>query len=258
MTTLFSTLVSPVCAFMSKVNERVLVAIPAYNEQATITNVIQRVRDSLPEFDLLVVNDGSNDSTAQILKDLRVPVATHLCNLGYGCAIQTAIKYAHQMNYDLLITLDADGQHHPEQVRHLYTVSCEANWDLLIGSRYVERHDYSSAPLARRIGMQLFSAVVRILTGRAIYDTTSGLKVMRRSVFVPLSRWHCLDFHAEAIVYLIKLGYRVGESPILVAERIAGESMYSFASLITYPIKTTIMTAVAAVAANSIRRRSSA
>ena len=239
---------------MSVANEQVLIAIPAYNEQARIANVIQRVRDSLPEFDLLVVNDGSSDSTAQILKDLKVLVATHLCNLGYGRAIQTAIKYALQMNYDVLITLDGDGQHHPEQVRHLYTVSCEASWDLLIGSRYVETHDYSSAPLGRRIGMQLFSVLVRILTGRAIYDTTSGLKVMRRSVFVPLSRWHCLDFHAEAIVYLMKLGYRVGEAPISVAERIAGESMYSFGSLFKYPINTGIMNAMAALAANSTRK----
>lgn len=250
-------MVDPVHAFMSETNERILVAIPTYNEQETIANVIQRVRDALPEFDLLVVNDGSSDSTAQILKDLRVLVAPHLYNLGYGHAIQTAIKFAHQMNYDVLITLDADGQHYPEQVRHLYTVSCESSWDLLIGSRYLETHDYSSVPLGRRIGMQLFAALVRILTGRVIYDTTSGLKVMRRSVFVPLSRWHCLDFHAEAIVYLIKLGYRVGEAPISVAERIAGGSMYSFASLFKYPINTGIMTAMAVMEANSIRRRSS-
>ena len=243
---------------MAKANERVLVGIPVYNEQETIANVVQRVRDCLPEFDLLVVNDGSTDSTAQILKDLRVRVAPHLCNLGYGRAIQTAIKYAHQMNYDVLITLDGDGQHYPEQVRRLYTVSCEASWDLLIGSRYVETHDYSGARVCRRIGMQLFSAVVTILTGRRIYDTTSGLKVMRRSVFGPLSRWYCLDFHAEAIVYLIKLGHRVGEAPISVVERTAGESsMYSFASLFKYPINTGLMTAIAAVATNPIRRRSS-
>jgi len=242
---------------MSESNERVLIAIPAYNEQGTVANVIRRVRDSLPEFDLLVVNDGSSDSTPQILKDLRVLVATHLCNLGYGRAIQTAIKYAYQMKYDVLITLDADGQHYPEQVRHLYAVSCEASWDLLIGSRYIETRDYCTEPVCRRIGKQLFSALVRILTGRTIYDTTSGMKVMRRSVFAPLSRWHCLDFHAEAIVYLIKLGYRVGEAPISVAKRIAGgSSMYSFVSLFEYPTNTGIMTVMAAVVA-SIQRRSS-
>ena len=238
--------------------ERVLVAIPAYNEQATIADVVRRVRSSLPEFDLLVINDGSADSTAEILRSLGVVVATHLCNLGYGRAIQTAIKYAHQLNYDVLITLDADGQHHPEQVYRLYRESREASWDLLIGSRYIETRDYSREPIGRRMGMQLFSVVAKLLTGRAIYDTTSGLKVMRRSIFAPLARWHFLDCHAEAIVYLLSLGYRVGESPISVAERTAGHSMYSFASLFQYPVNTGIMAAIAAVEGKLLQRRPSA
>jgi glycosyltransferase involved in cell wall biosynthesis len=212
----------------------------------------------MPEFDLLVINDGSTDSTSEVLTDLGVVVATHLSNLGYGRAIGTAIKYAHQMNYDVLITLDADGQHQPEQVQGLYRESREAGWDLLIGSRYVQTRDYSGAPVGRRMGMRLFSGAVRALTGRAIYDTTSGLKVMRRSIFAPLLRWHFLDFHAEAIVYLMRLGYRVGESPISVAERTAGQSMYSFASLFAYPLNTGIMSILAVVEAKAVQRRSSA
>jgi glycosyltransferase involved in cell wall biosynthesis len=243
---------------MLQANERILIAVPAYNEQATITDVVRRVRASLPEFDLLVINDGSTDSTSEILRDLGVVVATHLCNLGYGRAIQTAIKYAHQMNYDVLITLDADGQHYPEQVQRVYRESLEFGWDMLIGSRYVETRDYSSAPVGRRMGMRLFSGAVKTLTGHAIYDTTSGLKVMRHSIFVPLLRWHFLDFHAEAIVYLIKLGYRVGESPISVAERTAGQSMYSFSSLFQYPLNTGIMAVMAVVQAKLMQRRPAA
>jgi glycosyltransferase involved in cell wall biosynthesis len=240
---------------MSQPFERVLIAIPAYNEQATITDVVRRARTSMRGFDLLVINDGSTDSTSEILRKLGVLAATHLCNLGYGSAIQTAIKYAHQMNYDALITLDADGQHHPEQLHRLYRESRELGWDMLIGSRYIETQDYSSAPIGRRIGMRLFSSAVKIFTGCAIYDTTSGLKVMRRSVFVPLARWHFLDFHAEAIVYLMRLGYRVGESSISVAERTAGQSMYSFASLFQYPLNTGIMMALAVVEAKLTQKR---
>jgi len=238
--------------------DHVLIAIPAYNEQATIAGIVRRVRACMPEVDLLVINDGSTDSTSEILRDLEVIVAPHLCNLGYGRAIQTAIKYAHQMNYDVLITLDADGQHHPEQVQKLYCESREVGWDMLIGSRYVETRDYTGAPVGRRMGMRLFSAVVKTLTGYSIYDTTSGLKVMRRSIFVPLLRWHFLDFHAEAIVYLISLGYRVGESRISVAERTEGQSMYSFSSLFKYPLTTGIMTVMAAVQAKVMQRRSAA
>ena len=122
------------------------------------------------------------DATGDILKRLGVTTARHLCNLGYGRAIQTAIKYAITCDYDVLISLDADGQHDPEQVQALYDFEMEQGFDLLIGSRYVKTHDYSQSPLGRRLGMKLFSALVRAITGQRIHDTTSGLKVIRRRV----------------------------------------------------------------------------
>jgi glycosyltransferase involved in cell wall biosynthesis len=233
---------------------RVLVAIPACNEEGTIQQVVGRVRESLPDFDLLVINDGSRDATAEILERLGVVTATHLCNLGYGRAIQTAIKYALSCEYDVLITLDADGQHHPEQVLSLYRAGQGHNWDVLIGSRYVQTRDYSEAPLGRRVGMQLFSLLVRAITGHRIYDTTSGLKVIRRTVFEPLTHWHFIDFHAEAIVYLLRLGYSIGEYPITVAERKQGQSMYSLLSHFTYPLKTSLILLLGVVQAGLTRR----
>jgi glycosyltransferase involved in cell wall biosynthesis len=240
---------------MRSSTDRVLVAIPAYDEEATISKVIQRVRESMPNFDLLIVNDGSRDATGQILQSLDVVTATHLCNLGYGRAIQTAIKYALNCDYDVLITLDADGQHLPEQVQDLYKESISAGWDVLIGSRYVKTHDYSHSSLGRRIGMQLFSVLVRLIAGQRIYDTTSGLKVIRRKVFEPLTYWHFVDFHAEAIVYLMRLGYHIGEYPISVAERAHGQSMYSVLSHFKYPLKTFLMIFLGVIEAGLTRRR---
>jgi len=233
---------------------RVLVAIPAYNEAGSIRTVIERVRTSLPDFDLLVVNDGSRDATGAILTQLGVVTTTHLCNLGYGRAIQTALSYAQRCGYDVLITLDADGQHHPEQVKTLYTEHLRGGWDVLIGSRYVASHDYSQSPVGRRIGMWIFSWLVRLVGRRHIYDTTSGLKIIRRSVFEPLTRWHFIDFHAEAIVYLLRLGYLVGEYPITVAERRHGHSMYSLLSHVTYPLKTLLILLIGVVEAELTRR----
>jgi len=233
---------------------RVLVAIPAYNEAGSIRTVVERVRASLPDFDLLVVNDGSRDATGQILTQLGVVTTTHLCNLGYGRAIQTALTYAQRCDYDVLITLDADGQHAPEQIKTLYTENLRGGWDVLIGSRYVESHDYSQSPLGRRIGMRIFSWLVRLVGRRHIYDTTSGLKIIRRSVFEPLTRWHFIDFHAEAIVYLLRLGYLVGEYPITVAERRHGQSMYSLLSHVTYPLKTLLILLIGIVEAELTRR----
>jgi len=233
---------------------RVLVAIPAFNEERSVKAVIERVREYLVDFDLLVVNDGSRDRTGRILRELGVMSATHLCNLGYGRAIQTAIKYALRFDYDTLITLDADGQHHPEHVRSAYDAHVKGGWDVLIGSRYVESRDYSQSPLGRRIGMRLFSWLVRVVGRKQIYDTTSGLKIIRRSAFEPLARWHFIDFHAEAIVYLLRLGYRIGEYPIVVSERKHGQSMYSWLSHVTYPVKTLLILLIGIVEAEITRR----
>ncbi len=239
----------------SQLSKSIIVAIPAYNEECTIEAVVKRVRQALPDFDLLVINDGSTDETGETLNRLRVVTATHVCNLGYGRAIQTAIKYALDCNYDVLITLDADGQHSPEQILNLLAASQSEEWDVLIGSRYVATRGYSPAPLGRRIGMKLFSLMAKAITGQRIYDTTSGLKLIKRTAFEPLTHWHFIDFHAEAIVYLLRLGYRVIEAPITAAERTQGVSMYSWLSHITYPLKTSLILLLGVVEAGLTRRR---
>jgi len=232
---------------------RVLVGIPAYNEEKTIAGVVAQVRDALPTADILVVNDGSQDGTADVLHDLGIRTARHLCNLGYGRALQTAIKYAHRHGYDVLITLDADGQHRPEQVRGM--LQAFGDWDYFIGSRYVATHHYLDAPLGRRIGMQAFSLVTGLVTGRRIYDTTSGLKIIHRRVFEPLTQWHFVDFHAEAIVFLTRLGFRIGEYPITVEPRRHGQSMYNNLSHLIYPLQTLLMVLLGAVQGELTRQR---
>jgi glycosyltransferase involved in cell wall biosynthesis len=240
---------------MSQSASRILIAIPAYNEAGTIADVVGRVRASLPGHDLLVVNDGSRDATGRIVEALDAAVATHLCNLGYGRAVQTAIMYALDRGYDALVTLDADGQHQPEQIEGLLREFESGGWDMLIGSRYVETRGYHGAPLGRRVGMQLFSVIVKAVMGRRVYDTSSGLKVIRRTVFAPLAHWHFVDFHAEAIVYLMRLGYRIGEHPVTVAERTQGHSMYTTVNYFKYPLKTSMLVLLGIIEAALTRRR---
>lgn len=236
---------------------RVLVAVPAFNEAETIAEVVARVRQSLAGFDLLVINDGSTDGTQEILDGLGVRTAQHLCNLGYGRAIQTAIKFAAHERYDALITLDADGQHAPEQVLALYREFEESRGDCVVGSRFVTGRGYGGAPFDRRLGMLLFSWLTWIFAGKRIYDTTSGLKAIRSTVFEPLARWHFVDFHAEAIVYLSRLGFKVAEFPITVAERRTGVSMYSPFKALVYPLKTALMVLLAVAHAGYSRPRAS-
>jgi len=240
---------------MTQPSNRTLVAIPAYNEAGTIAAVVESVRTSLPSCDLLVINDGSGDATGQILETLDTTVATHLCNLGYGRAIQTAIMYALECGYDALVTLDADGQHYPEQIAGLLEEFERGGWDVLIGSRYMGGRGYQGAPLGRRIGMQLFSMLVRMVIGKQVFDTSSGMKVIRRTVFDPLTHWHFVDFHAEAIVYLMRLGYRIGEFPVTVAERTQGTSMYTPLAYFKYPLKTSMLVLLGIIEAALTRRR---
>ena len=241
----------------NKSKPRILVAIPAYNEETTIQHVVNTVRRHLPGLDLLVVNDGSSDATAKVLCQLKVTTAAHLCNLGYGRAIQTAIKYAQINEYDMLVTLDADGQHHPEQVRGMLEEFMLCEVDVMIGSRYIKAKNYSDSPLGRRIGMRLFSALTGTITQQRVYDTTSGLKIIRRRAFEPLTKWQFVDFHAEAIIYLLRLGYRIGEYPITVSQRVHGQSMYSALSHIDYPLKTCMMVFLGVIQAGLNQRRNS-
>lgn len=237
-----------------KSSRRVLIAVPAYNEVATIADVVQRLRQTVPDLDLIVINDGSYDQTGKILDDLGVLTATHLCNLGYGRAIQTAISYALRQGYDALVTFDADGQHLPEQISDLIQEFFNNQWDVLIGSRYVKFQHYLNIPLGRRVGMILFSYLVKLLTGQRIYDTTSGLKILGVKALRSLEHGRFVDFHAEAIVYLIRLGYRIGEYPINMAERHYGQSMYSVISHVKYPLKTFLMTILGFLDASLARR----
>jgi glycosyltransferase involved in cell wall biosynthesis len=234
----------------------VLVAIPAFNEAPTIASVVTSVRAAAPDFDLLVVNDGSLDATETVLRQLGVRTATHLCNLGYGRALQTAIKYADRFGYDVLITLDADGQHRADDLIRLRDAFSGGGYDLLIGSRFVATRQYASEPTVRRLGMVLFSALIALFTGQRVYDTSSGLKVISRRVFDVLAGRPFVDFHAEAIAYLIGSGFRVGEFPIEVAERRHGESMYNALSAVKYPFKVAFLIAVGTVDARWLRRRS--
>lgn len=238
-----------------EVQERVLIAVPAFNEEGTVGQVIDGLRRALPKFDLLVIDDGSTDGTAGILDRMGVTTERHPGNLGYGRAIQTAFGYASRGGYDKLITVDADGQHPPDEVIALYMASLDRAEDLLIGSRFIESRDYSGAPLGRRTGMRLFSLLARLFTGRQVYDTTSGLRIIRRSVFEPLTRFRFIDLHAEAIVYLLRLGYQVGEYPICTKERTRGRSMYTLLSCFTYPVKTSFHMVLGLIQAELSKRR---
>ena len=233
---------------------RTLIAIPAHNEARTIESVLGETRRALPGADIVVVDDGSDDDTSERVRGCGAIAVRHATNLGYGRAVQTALKYALARGYETLVTLDGDGQHDPSTLPGLVGTFEERGYDLCIGSRYVSSRSYRGAPAGRQLGMRSFSALTALLTGQRIYDTTSGFKAMRRTIFAPLVRWHFVDFHAEALVYLLRLGFKVGEHPVVMRERAHGQSMYSLLSSFKYPAKTLLLVALGLMQAEIERR----
>jgi glycosyltransferase involved in cell wall biosynthesis len=234
-------------------DEKVLIVIPAYNEEASIAAVILRLRQIVPQYDRVIVNDGSTDKTGKVVdtmgeKQLKLP-----CNIGYGMALQTGLKYGLIKGYDVIISLDADGQHQPEDVPRLVEFLNSSDVDMVIGSRFCETKAYDT-PYYRRMGQLFFSHLTKMFLGYRIYDTSSGFKALRASACKVVVDGIFMDFHIETIVQMSLLNLKIKEFPIIVLERTAGQSMHSLASVFQYPIKTILLTITVLMDAILIRR----
>lgn len=217
---------------------RGLVVIPAFNEEASLPAVLAELAGCGYGLDVVVVDDCSTDGTAAAARAAGVRVLSHDVNRGYRHALRTGMRHALAGGYEAVIFLDADGQHRPASVAELLRRATAADEPaVVIGSRYVGAQAYSG-PLGRRLGRQIFSLLCYAAAAVRIWDTTSGLKLLRRrAVELMVSETFC-DLHAEAIVYLARAGLRVVEVPIAFEERRAGESMYGWTSAIRYPAET--------------------
>jgi len=215
-----------------------IVVIPAYNEEATIAAVVGDLLAENLGADILVVDDGSTDGTAGILRTLPVLVVSHPVNLGYGAAVQTGMLYAVRHGYDHLVLMDADGQHLPSQVGLLLEELAKGQ-DIVIGSRFAEGSRPRGMPVLRRAGIAFFSCLARALGGARIRDVTSGFQAMRRPVFEFLAEEYPVQSpDAEVIVMLGLKRFRVAEVPARVRPRQAGTSMYASAgAVLYYPFK---------------------
>lgn len=218
----------------------VLILMPAFNEVRTIGGVLECVRHHAPDCDVIVVNDGSRDGTREAVEAAGAAQIVLPCNLGYGPALQAGFRYAEMAGYTTVVLLDADGQHDPADIPRVLEAMDRSGADVVIGSRFVNGGWYSG-PLPRRLGMQFFSLLTKLLIGQRIYDTTSGFKALRAVAYRPLISGHFLDFHAECLVFWGKLGLRIAEVPIATRPRSDGRSMYSWFTLMNYPFKTLML-----------------
>jgi glycosyltransferase involved in cell wall biosynthesis len=226
-----------------------LVVIPAYNEAPRIGDVLAAVARHAPDFDRLVVDDGSADATAAAARAAGATVVSHPFNLGYGAALQTGYRWALRHGYAVVVQLDADGQHDPAGVLALAAPVLAGELDLVLGSRFHPGSSYRMQPL-RRLGSRWFSGLVRWLTGLSISDPTTGFQALSRAVLrLYTSDAFPADYpDADMPVLLHRNGLRVGERPVRMFERPELPSMHHGLRVLYYVYKMTL-----AILMNAIR-----
>jgi glycosyltransferase involved in cell wall biosynthesis len=223
----------------------VLVIIPALEEEASLPATLSGLRAAAPDVDVLVVDDGSRDSTARIARDAGVEVARHPFNMGVGGALQTGFRVAVERGYDIGVQFDADGQHDPEDLAAVVGPVADGRCDVCIGSRYVRPTGYH-APVLRRIGMRLFSGVVRLAIGQRVSDTTSGYRAYGRRAMDICQHDFPEDFpDAPLLIALARRGLTIAEVPVRMRSRQAGQSFYTLGKSLYYPYKNLLASVMA-------------
>jgi hypothetical protein len=218
----------------------ILIIIPALNEEATLRDVILGIRKSLPQADILVVNDGSTDATETISRSEGVILLNHPYNMGIGATMQTGFLYALKSGYDLVVQIDGDGQHNPESLPSLIQPILEKKGNLVIGSRYLSEDGFKST-LPRQLGIKFFTCLVRVFTGKKVTDPTSGFRAMDRKVLELFSEEYPSDYpEVEALVTAYKQGLTFQEVKTTMRHRQGGTSSIGLLSALYYMIKVSL------------------
>ncbi len=208
---------------------KVLIIIPAYNEEENIQRVISELRENYAQYDYIVINDGSRDRTPDILDKNRFIHIDMPINVGLACGVQTGMMYAYKNGYDYAVQYDGDGQHDAAYIKDMIDVMDDC--DICIGSRFANK----KKPLSLRMfGSNIIELAVKITTGKTIKDPTSGMRMFNRATMKIMA--NSIDYGPEpdTVAHLIRSGARVKEVQVTMRERIAGESYLSLTRSIKY------------------------
>ena len=215
---------------------KLLIIIPAYNEESNIERVVNDLTTRYPQYDYVVVNDGSRDKTAAICRANGYRLIDLPVNLGLAGAFQTGLRYAADNGYDCAMQLDADGQHRPEYIAPMLA-ELEDGADIVIGSRFLT---VKKPKTLRMVGSYIISWSIRLTTGRAICDPTSGMRMFNRAMVEEFAQNLNYGPEPDTISYLIKNGAVVKEVQVEMGERIAGQSYLTLWRSAEYMVKMAI------------------
>lgn len=230
---------------------KVLMIIPAYNEELNIENTVNKIvkynKKSSNNIDYIIINDGSKDNTKEICIKNNYNVINLIHNLGIGGAVQTGYKYALKNNYDVVIQFDGDGQHDENYIDSL-VIEIEKGNNFVIGSRFVSELSKFKSTGTRRLGIKILSFLIKLCTGKKIYDPTSGFRAADRKVIKLFAERYPTEYpEPESTVELISKKFKVKEVPVEMHEREFGTSSIKPLKSIYYMFSVSISIIVASI-----------
>jgi glycosyltransferase involved in cell wall biosynthesis len=219
---------------------KLLAIVPAYNEAAAISSTVVEIRTHAPEFDVLVIDDGSTDDTAAVAAAEGARVIRHPFNLGIGGAVQSGYQYALEQGYDVAVQVDGDGQHDARHIGDLLAqLRAQPELNLVTGSRFLaeDGHGYRSS-VSRRLGIRLFSSVLSAVCGRPVTDPTSGFRMTDRRGIELFARDYPHDYpEVEAVLMCHAHRLTAVEVPVRMRARQTGRSSIGSTQSAYYMVK---------------------
>lgn len=219
---------------------KVLIIIPAYNEAGNIVNFIDTLINDYPQYDYVIINDGSEDNTAKVCAEHGYNVVNLPINLGIGGAVQTGYKYALKHGYDMAVQMDGDGQHDPQFLAGMVDIIERDEADLVVGSRFVNKEGFQSSA-SRRTGINILSILALVFTGVRLKDITSGYRLVNDRLIRIYANDYPFDYpEPEAMVMASVHGCRIKEYPVVMRERMSGKSSINMKKSVYYMVKVSL------------------
>jgi glycosyltransferase involved in cell wall biosynthesis len=219
----------------------VLIIVPAYNEEDSILAVANDIRKHCPQFETIVINDGSRDNTAAVARSIGLNVIDLPLNIGIGGAVQTGFIYAVRNNFDIAVQFDGDGQHQAKEIETLINPILKGDADMVIGSRFLNLNSNFKSTWLRRVGIRYFQYLNHAIIGKKITDCTSGFRAYNRKAIKILADHYPEDYpEPEAVVTMAKNGIIIKEVPTQMIARKEGVSSIKGITSAYYMIKVSI------------------